>query len=180
MSGLQPPITASKINVELGRSANAHFSMNDTEVRALAEKPSGVIKFSDFIGKSWVKIDTTIRDFSASDADEYTATATIRFINGRLERLDGIGSVNATVVLNNISAAQYKIVTTSGTLPNGVANNLLREMTDTTTMSFTAKFNENNSASWAGKLHIYVNNSLKHTVNLRLSASADGTGEPDL
>lgn len=45
-------ITASMINVELGRAANAPFSLNDTQVRALADKPTGTIKFSDFWGKS--------------------------------------------------------------------------------------------------------------------------------
>jgi len=45
-------ITATMINVELGRAANAPFSLNDPEVRALAGKPSGAISFNDFHGKS--------------------------------------------------------------------------------------------------------------------------------
>jgi len=45
-------ITASMINVELGRAANAAFSLNDTAVRALAGKPTGGISFNDFYGKS--------------------------------------------------------------------------------------------------------------------------------
>lgn len=45
-------ISANNINVELGVSGTARFNMNDAEERALAGKPSGTIKFSDFYGKS--------------------------------------------------------------------------------------------------------------------------------
>jgi hypothetical protein len=45
------PMSASMINVELGRNYNAYFSINDPEVRALAGVPTGEIKFSDFYGK---------------------------------------------------------------------------------------------------------------------------------
>lgn len=45
-------MTAAMINAELGRASNAHFSLNDPAVRALAEKSSGQIMFSDFYGKA--------------------------------------------------------------------------------------------------------------------------------
>jgi hypothetical protein len=45
-------ITMGMINTELGRSATAAISLNDTAVRALAGKPSGAISLSDFYGKS--------------------------------------------------------------------------------------------------------------------------------
>jgi hypothetical protein len=45
-------ITAAQINTELGRAANAAFSMNGPAERALAAKASGAISFSDFLGKS--------------------------------------------------------------------------------------------------------------------------------
>lgn len=45
-------LKASEINVELGRSANAAFSLTGNEERELADVPTGVIKFSDFYGKS--------------------------------------------------------------------------------------------------------------------------------
>lgn len=47
-------ISASMINTELFRSANAQFSIGGTLERELAGKPSGPISFSDFYGKSWV------------------------------------------------------------------------------------------------------------------------------
>lgn len=46
------PLSASQINVELGRAVGAAFSMNDAAVRGLAGKPSGLISFSDLLGKS--------------------------------------------------------------------------------------------------------------------------------
>lgn len=45
-------LSASQINVELGLAAGATFSMNDAGVRGLAGKPSGLISFSDLLGKS--------------------------------------------------------------------------------------------------------------------------------
>ncbi|SFU21020.1 hypothetical protein [Mesorhizobium sp. YR577] len=44
-----PPISASQINVELGRAPDAPFSITGAEERALAGKPTGPISFSDFL-----------------------------------------------------------------------------------------------------------------------------------
>ncbi len=46
------PLTASQINVELGRASSAPFALGGADERALAGKPSGAISFSDFHGKS--------------------------------------------------------------------------------------------------------------------------------
>lgn len=46
------PITAALINAELGKAANAPFSLGAADARALAGKPSGQIAYSDFRGKS--------------------------------------------------------------------------------------------------------------------------------
>lgn len=46
------PISASQINVELGRAANAAFDMQGASERALAGVPSGAISMSDFLCKS--------------------------------------------------------------------------------------------------------------------------------
>lgn len=45
------PLSASDINVELGRSAGAAITITGSSERALAEVPSGPIAFSDFLGK---------------------------------------------------------------------------------------------------------------------------------
>jgi len=49
---LSGPMSASMINVELGRAGTAPFDINGTPERTLAGVPSGTIKFSDFYGKS--------------------------------------------------------------------------------------------------------------------------------
>lgn len=45
-------ITVGDINVELKKARNAAFNINSAEARTLAKVPSGVIKMSDFYGKS--------------------------------------------------------------------------------------------------------------------------------
>jgi hypothetical protein len=52
MSPISSQPSASEINVELGRAANAPFDINGSAERGLAQVPSGPISFSDFIGKS--------------------------------------------------------------------------------------------------------------------------------
>jgi hypothetical protein len=46
------PIKLSEVNVELGQSSTATFSMNSAASRGLAGKSSGIIKMSDYYGKS--------------------------------------------------------------------------------------------------------------------------------
>lgn len=48
------PISASDINVELGRAATDPFDINGAAERALAGVPAGAISFDDFHGKSAV------------------------------------------------------------------------------------------------------------------------------
>lgn len=49
-------ISLSQVNTELGRSATASISMNDSAVRGLAGRGSGTISMSDLRGKSAVTI----------------------------------------------------------------------------------------------------------------------------
>ena len=46
------PMSASMINVELGRAAGAYFDINGAAERGLAQVPSGAISFSNFYGKT--------------------------------------------------------------------------------------------------------------------------------
>lgn len=48
------PLGFNQVNVELGLSSGATISLNDTPVRNLAEKPSGLISFGDLLGKSGI------------------------------------------------------------------------------------------------------------------------------
>ena len=45
-------ISASMINLELGKASNAQFNIAGSDERGLADKPSGTISFADFRGKS--------------------------------------------------------------------------------------------------------------------------------
>lgn len=45
-------ISASNINTELSKNSTAQMSLNATDIRTLAGKPSGAISFSNFYGKS--------------------------------------------------------------------------------------------------------------------------------
>lgn len=49
-------ISASDINEELGKSSTALLSLNASDIRDLADVPSGEISFSDFYGKSAIHI----------------------------------------------------------------------------------------------------------------------------
>ena len=57
-------ITVGDINVELGKARNAAFNIGSTEARTLAKIPSGIIKMSDFYGKSTYPVNGTyLSDF---------------------------------------------------------------------------------------------------------------------
>jgi hypothetical protein len=47
-------LSMSQINVETLKSATATITLNDADVRLLAQKPSGAISISDMYGKSWL------------------------------------------------------------------------------------------------------------------------------
>lgn len=64
-------IRASDINVELGRLAGAPFDINNAVERALAGKPTGAIKFSDFYGKSNKLREPATGDLYSASAPTY-------------------------------------------------------------------------------------------------------------
>lgn len=66
------------INLELGRSATASSNLNETELRNLANKPSGVIALSDFYSKTKPTI-TLDASYTADATDFFSVTASIKF-----------------------------------------------------------------------------------------------------
>ncbi|MDK9739279.1 hypothetical protein KI655_18450 [Vibrio sp. D404a] len=54
------PLSMSQVNVELGHDSDDTISLNQSDVRQLAGKPSGAIAFSDLRGKSSNLLQTTM------------------------------------------------------------------------------------------------------------------------
>lgn len=48
------PLSLSAVNVELQRPSTQVISLNEADVRTLAQKPTGSVSFSDLRGKSWL------------------------------------------------------------------------------------------------------------------------------
>jgi hypothetical protein len=71
-------IKASDINIELGRSASAQLSLNDSGVRGLAGVPSGQISYNNLRGKSNLafSVPPGFYDSTSQDEASYTLAAT--------------------------------------------------------------------------------------------------------
>ena len=74
------PLSASQINVELGRAGGAPFSISGAEERALAGVPSGAISFSDFLGKSNINVELVHTSASESEVANYGTDGAGRWI----------------------------------------------------------------------------------------------------
>lgn len=81
--------TGRSINLELGRSANATSSLDETSLRTLAQKSSGTISLSDFWGKANVNL-TGVSVGAVGEGTSGTITADINFAS------DGTWTINGT------------------------------------------------------------------------------------
>ena len=115
-------ISASMINVEIGRSSGASFNMNGSQERELAGRPSGSISFSHFHGKSWVVPGTS----------NYTSVGSYTWVcpkyNSITIRVWGGGASGKELILDGANGSQSKFHTTltsgggiGGVLKNGGA-----------------------------------------------------------
>jgi len=144
-----PPIKASDINVELGRSGSAAFDINGSEERALAGIPSGAIKFSDFLGKSSFSVTYQgifstsmigLTNITVSGATFGTASssrrmfAAIHAIGGagaaRTLSSASIGGVGATIHANisdhfGAGTATWNLAIISALVPSGSSGNIV-------------------------------------------------------
>lgn len=79
------PLRATDVNIELGRASSTRMYLNDTEVRRLAERPSGRISYSDLRDKSVEPpvIDFFIATRVSSTPDEATYNLSWGFSGGR-------------------------------------------------------------------------------------------------
>lgn len=115
-------ISANNINVELGKSGTAQFSLNDADGRSLVGKPSSgsQISYSDFYGKSLVfnvplVISANTTNYSLSTAvSSYTST---HGWNGT-SKLAITLTINSGVYVYSTSTGSYAL-TLSGSYPSG-------------------------------------------------------------
>jgi uncharacterized delta-60 repeat protein len=117
-------LTAAMINVELCRPSTVTFSMNGSDERALAGKPTGIIAFNDFYGKSfssytgtldstfitgtgfsWSPFDVAVNSTSVQDDNKVIAGGSfISYSNvsaPRLARLHSNGLLDNTFAVGN-------------------------------------------------------------------------------
>lgn len=114
-------ISASEINVELGRSATAAFDINRTAERVLAGVPSGAISLASFRGKSASFIGT-INDFQIKNTDSTyyllkynkASLSSIATSNPQVSVL----SIGAHITNASIPSAVFGYYDTSGVYPS--------------------------------------------------------------
>jgi hypothetical protein len=87
-------ISFSQINTELGRASSAADSLNDSWVRALAQKSSGTISFNDLHGKTG-RFDGNI----AFAAGAYSTGFTPTLFGGTVFDMEGLYSSGSLVVV---------------------------------------------------------------------------------
>lgn len=125
-------ISLSDVNVELGRASNSLISLNDSDVRALAGKPSGPISLSDLYGASAVTYgyDYT-QEPTISDASYFRfpwrSAATLEYRRVAQSTKDGtfdFGSDGWVITHTRPGAFVPNASTQYGTLPNFVATDV--------------------------------------------------------
>ena len=91
--------TGQSINLELGRAATASSNLNETALRNLAGKASGIIKLSDFYGKS---------NLAASLPDAGVTSGWIELIWLFFDLYAGYGEAFVDIVLNSDGTGAYR------------------------------------------------------------------------
>lgn len=90
-------ITMNDVNIELGRSSGGQISLNDSDVRQLAQRPSGTISMNDLRGKS-ASVPFQIQEFIAPGyitSTSYTVTFSGPINDGDFLIVAGIRAVTS-------------------------------------------------------------------------------------
>lgn len=110
------------INLELGQSATAQVSLNDTNVRTLAGVASGAITMpTDFYGKSSATVDFTDAYVLSTNSSPATAAYRVNTNGFDYEGIQGVYSVLTQWVTPSSAGGDYEVfaTVTSGTLTSG-------------------------------------------------------------
>lgn len=139
------PMGASAINVELGRASTAPFDINGTAERTLAGKPTGVINFSDFYGKSNVSFSASVSPTSltrlgtTNTLTTASATATPSGGTGPFTyawTATAYGTSDGTLTVNSPTAASTtfsSILSVSGQMTDGEAQCVITDTSNSQT-----------------------------------------------
>jgi hypothetical protein len=106
-------ISLSQVNVELGRSANATISMNESAVRTLFGKASGTISMSDGYGKA------NQFAFTISSNQTNANLRTLAVNAGWNQSLKVVCTINSGIFVSSNSTGTPAL-TVNGSFPNGV------------------------------------------------------------
>lgn len=83
-------ISLANINTELQRSSTTTLSLNDSQARSLAGRPSGIISVSDFYGKSYLTTPMVIDWLTANKATAHNwvfgGSGDTRYVNNPYDR----------------------------------------------------------------------------------------------
>ena len=115
------PISASQINVELGKASNATFSINATDSRTLAgiTTPGSTIKYSDFHGKSSMTGNGQVSAYASYDKEPGGPNGSDSDNRNLVISFTPTSSLtNATLHLNISTSGMYSTIngTASGSL----------------------------------------------------------------
>lgn len=119
-------ISFSNINTELQRSSTSLLSLNDTNARELANRPSGIISLSDFYGKTWLTANDAASWYASNKAKTHNwvhgGSGDSRAVNNPYARyvstsswtynpgvMSGITSRWTTIVLNAVDGGASSI-----------------------------------------------------------------------
>lgn len=114
--------TNSSINLELGQSATAQVSMNDTNVRTLAGVASGAITMpTNFYGKGAATVNFTDQYIASNQSAPATAGYSVNSNGFDYERVQSVSSVLTQWVTPTSAGGNYEVfaTVTSGSVTTG-------------------------------------------------------------
>jgi hypothetical protein len=137
----------SQVNTELGRSATATISLNESAVRTLAGVPSGTISMNDLRGKSAVSFDPA----GGASAGE----AVYLFAEGEFD-------AQVTIQCSQQAVWTYSGLGGSVSIPSGSSNAIITFYLSTTTNPRTASWSVSATAGgvtryWTVELQVNGN-----------------------